>query len=58
LARTHKKRERWHFVSSFYRKTALTTRLIAMREEIIEELNSAKNDYLNIQDNAAAQTNV
>ncbi|HIO68451.1 MAG TPA: hypothetical protein EYN41_08965 [Flavobacteriales bacterium] len=53
-----KKRERWHFVSSFYRKTALTTRLIAMREEIIEELNSAKNDYLNIQDNAAAQTNV
>jgi hypothetical protein len=45
-------------VSSFYRKTALTTRLIAMREEIIEELNSAKNDYLNIQDNAAAQTNV
>jgi hypothetical protein len=29
-----------------------------MREEIIEELNSAKNDYLNIQDNAAAQTNV
>jgi len=50
-----KKRERWHFVSSFYRQKALTTRLIAMREEIITELNSAKNDYLNMQENVVAQ---
>ena len=40
-----KNRERWHFISAFYRKTVLTAKLINMREEIIEELNSAKNDY-------------
>jgi len=40
-----KNRERWHFISSFYRKTVLTAKLITMREEIIEELDSAKNDY-------------
>ena len=40
-----KNQERWHFISSFYRKTVLTAKLITMREEILEELNSAKVDY-------------
>ena len=50
-----KKREHWHLMSSFYRQKALITRLIAMREVIIKELNSAKNDYLNMQENVVAQ---
>jgi len=41
-----KNRERWNFITSFYRKTVLTAKLITMREEILAELESAKNDYL------------
>jgi len=41
-----KNRERWHFISSFYRKTVLTAKLITMREEILEEFETAKDDYL------------
>lgn len=42
-----KNRERWHFVSSFYKKTNLVAGLVSMREDIINELNQAKIDFRN-----------
>ncbi len=39
-------REKWRFISLFYRKTGLISRLILQREEIIEELEKAKDEYL------------
>ena len=42
-------RSRWLFISLFYRKNSLITKLIKQREDIVKDLEEGKRDYLNLQ---------
>lgn len=44
-------KEKWRFISLFYRKAALISRLILEREEIIDELEKGKEEYLETKGN-------
>lgn len=42
-------RSRWLFISLFYRKNSLITKLIKQREDIVKDLEEGKRDYLELQ---------